>query len=76
MRHLRRGLFFRTTGKRLWQKGQIDWSEPFGAEMIATDFSAKGSMARIVSINLQTGAERVHFARGVTKKDKTSFRPF
>jgi hypothetical protein len=68
--------FSRTTGKRLWQKGQIDWSEPFGSEMIAADFSFKGSTARIVSINLQTGAERVLFARRVTKKDKTLFRPF
>ena len=68
--------FSRATGKRLWQKGQIDWSEPFGSEMIAANFSSKGSKARIVSINLQTGAERVLFVRRVTKKDKTSFRPF
>src|SRR5260370_16539390 len=63
--------FSRATGRRLWQKGQIDWSEPFGSEMIAADFSSKGSKARIFSTNLHTGAPHFLFLTRLPKNYKT-----
>ena len=65
--------FLRSGGKRLWQKGQLEWSEPFDDEMVATDFSSKDQAARLFSINLQTGEERVLFVRKVTEKDRKAF---
>jgi len=66
--------FVRSTGKRLWRKGQIEWSKPFGTEMVVT--SSKRKLARIVSIDLHSGAEHVLFAQRVTKKDSASFAPW
>ena len=68
--------FSRITGERLWQKGQIDWTAPFDARMVAADYDRKKSSARIISIDLKTGAQSVLFEQRVTKKDKASFRPF
>ena len=68
--------FSRVTGERLWQKGQIDWTVPFDDRMVAADYDRKKSSARIISIDLKTGAQSVLFEQRVTKKDKASFRPF
>jgi outer membrane protein assembly factor BamB len=67
--------FSRSTGERLWEKGQIEWTLPFENEMIAADYSLKGNAARIISIDLRTGAERVLFSRGLTEKDRKAFIP-
>jgi len=66
--------FSRLTGKRLWEKGQIEWSSPSKNEMIAADYQSKKQIARIISIDLQSGAERVLFARRVAKEDNAAFR--
>jgi outer membrane protein assembly factor BamB len=68
--------FSRTTGKRLWTKGQLEWSEPVGDSMIVTDHDRKTKSARIVSVALATGDERVLFTRAVTKRDEKDFRPW
>jgi len=68
--------FERATGKRLWEKGQLEWSEPFDDEMIVTDFSLRDRTARIVGIDLGTGQEHVLFSRTVTDHDKASFSPW
>ena len=68
--------FSRITGERLWQKGQIDWTAPFDGRMVAADYDRKKSSARIISIDLKTGAQSVLFEQRVTKNDKASFRPF
>ena len=68
--------FERSTGKRLWEKGQLEWSEPFDDEMVITDFSPKNQKARIVSIDLSTGHESVLFTRTVTEHDRKNFRPW
>lgn len=68
--------FSRITGERLWQKGQIDWTAPFDDRMVAADHDRKKSSARIISIDLKTGAQSVLFEQRVTKNDKANFRPF
>ena len=68
--------FERATGTRLWEKGQLEWSEPFDDEMVVTDFSPKDHTARIVAVDLRNGQERVLFFRKVTRHDKASFRPW
>ena len=68
--------FSRITGERLWQKGQIDWTAPFDGRMVAADYYRKKSSARIISIDLKTGAQSVLFEQRVTKSDKASLRPF
>jgi hypothetical protein len=68
--------FSRVTGERLWEKGQIDWAVPLDDRMIAADYDRKKSSARIISIDLKTGAQLVLFEQRVTKKDRASFRPY
>jgi hypothetical protein len=68
--------FERTTGKRLWEKGQLEWSEPFDDQMIVTKFSRRDQSARIVSVDLQTGQEQVLFSRKVTPRDRASVKPW
>jgi hypothetical protein len=68
--------FSRITGERLWQKGQIDWAAPFGDRMVAADYDRKKSSARIISIDLKTGAQSVLFEQRVAKNDKANLRPF
>jgi hypothetical protein len=68
--------FSRNTGERLWQKGQIDRTAPIDARMVAADYDRKKSSARIISIDLKTGAQSVLFEQRVTKNDEASFRPF
>jgi hypothetical protein len=68
--------FERATGTRLWEKGQLEWSEPFDDEMVVTDFSPKDQTARIVAVDLRNGQEHVLFSRNVTRHDKASFRPW
>ena len=67
--------FARATGKRLWEKGQLEWSQPFDNEMIVTDYSRHNRAARILSIDLATGNQRVLFSRIVTDHDRASFKP-
>lgn len=68
--------FSRSTAKRLWQKGQMEWSIPFEDSMIVTDFEAQSHTSRIVSIRLSDGTETVLFARPVTKRDENEFLPW
>lgn len=68
--------FERATGKRLWEKGQLEWSEPFDDDMVVTDFSPTDQTARIVAVELRSGQEHVLFSRRVTPHDKASFRPW
>jgi hypothetical protein len=68
--------FERATGKRLWEKGQLEWSEPFDNEMVVTDFSPTDQTARMVAVNLRSGQEHLLFSRKVTRHDKTDFRPW
>ena len=68
--------FDRATGRRLWEKGQLEWSEPFDNEMVITDFSSQDQTARIVSIDLSTGREQPLFSRTVTDHDKANFQPW
>lgn len=68
--------FERATGKRLWEKGQLEWSEPFDDEMVVTDFSPADQTARIVAVALRSGQEHLLFSRKVTPHDKASFRPW
>jgi hypothetical protein len=68
--------FSRDTGRRLWQKGQLEWSVPFDGVMVITDFDAKRRSSRIVSVNLQTGTEKVLFTRPVTRNDERAFLPW
>lgn len=67
--------FARATGKRLWEKGQLEWSQPFDDEMIVTDFSTADQTARIVAVELQSGQEHILFSRKVTGHDRLVFRP-
>lgn len=68
--------FDRATGTRLWEKGQLEWSQPFNDEMVVTDFSPSDQTARIVAVDLRSGQEHVLFSRKVTRHDKASFRPW
>jgi hypothetical protein len=68
--------FERATGKRLWEKGQLEWSQPFDNQMIVTNFSRADQNARVVSVDLRTGQEHVLFSRKVTPHDRISFRPW
>jgi len=68
--------FERATGRRLWEKGQLEWSQPFDNEMVVTDFSAADQTARIVAIDLRNGKEQVLFSRKVTRHDNASFKPW
>jgi hypothetical protein len=68
--------FERATGTRLWEKGHLEWSEPFDDEMVVTDFSPKDQTARIVAVNLRNGQEHVLFFRRVTRHDRASFKPW
>jgi outer membrane protein assembly factor BamB len=68
--------FSRSTGKRLWEKGSLEWSEPFDDQMIVTDYARHDRAARIVSIDLATGKERVLFSRTVTEHDRADFKPW
>jgi len=68
--------FQRATGTRLWEKGQLEWSQPFDDEMVVTDFSPSSQTARIVAVDLRNGQEHVLFSRKVTPQDKTNFRPW
>ncbi len=68
--------FERATGTQLWEKGQLEWSQPFDAEMVVTDFSPSDQTARIVAVELRSGHEQVLFSRKVTRHDKANFRPW
>jgi outer membrane protein assembly factor BamB len=68
--------FERATGARLWEKGQLEWSQPFDDEMVVMDFSPTDQSARIVAIELRSGQERVLFSRKVTLQDKGNFKPW
>jgi PQQ-like domain len=68
--------FERATGTRLWEKGQLEWSQPFDDEMVVTDFSPSDQTARIVAVELRSGHEQVLFSRKVTRHDKANFRPW
>jgi len=68
--------FERATGRRLWEKGQLEWSEPFDDEMVVTYFSPTDQTARIVAVHLPDGREHVLFIRKVTRHDRAGFRPW
>lgn len=68
--------FERATGRQLWEKGQLEWSEPFDDEMVVTNFSRADQTARIVAVELSNGKEHVLFSRTVTAHDRASFRPW
>jgi hypothetical protein len=68
--------FERATGARLWEKGQLEWSQPFDDEMVVTDFSPTDQSTRIVGIDLRSGQERVLFSRRITLQDKANFKPW
>jgi len=68
--------FSLSDGRKLWQRGQLEWSLPFDDEMIITDYDRSTNSSRIVSINLRTGVHTVLFAKTVTKHDERAFRPW
>jgi len=68
--------FSRLTGERLWDKGQLEWSQPYDDLMVVTDFSTKDRRSRIVAVALRTGTERVLFSRRVTRTDEREFQPW
>jgi hypothetical protein len=68
--------FDRATGTRLWEKGQLEWSQPFDDEMVVTNFSPSDQTARIIAVELRSGHEQVLFSRKVTRHDKANFRPW
>jgi hypothetical protein len=68
--------FSLSDGRKLWQRGQLEWSLPFDDEMIITDYDRSANSSRIVSINLRTGVQTVLFARTVTKHDERAFQPW